>query len=78
MIDLPLIDLVGRLKSFLVAHGENRDGIAILSGLGPTVHLLRVQAPLAAETTEFGGVQTGALKHHRELVGRAQTQWDVL
>jgi len=69
---------MGLLQVFLVAHGEHRIGIAYLSGLAPTIHLLGVQARLEAETNQFGGIQTGALQHHRELVGRAPTLWDLL
>jgi len=76
--DLLLVLLVALLQVLLVAHGKHLIGIGILSGLAPTVYLLWVQAPLAAAGAELSGVKTGALQHHRELVGSAPGFWGLL
>jgi len=68
-LDLFLILLVALLETLLPGHRQHRLRIGVLTCLTPAVRRLRKQAPLPAVGTEFGGIQPGSLRHHRELVG---------
>jgi len=59
---------VALLPVLLLGHRQQRLCVCILGGPTTAGHLLREKAPLPAVGIQFGGIQTGDLQHHGELV----------